>query len=155
MGQIGIGKAAGAGLGALGASQQGEAGRAEAESRRNIELFNAEVNRQAAKGERQKAAFNQKRQAKETAEIRSRLIAATAAKGGAGSPVIADLAAESASEAELENLLLGFEGEVAAKKLESGAQLDVAQASIFRKRGKAARRAGRIGAGQSLLGGFS
>ena len=145
---------AGAGLSALGASQQGEAARAEAESERNIALFNAQVSEQQAKGERQRATFAQTQQAKEGVKAKSKLRADIAAAGGAGSPVAADLGAGLAEELELENLLIGFEGEVKAQRLEEQAKLDRVQAKIFRRRGKAVRRAGRIGAGASLLQGF-
>ena len=149
MGQLAL-----AGVSAFGALQQGEAARAEAESQRNIALFNAQVAEQEAEAEKARAAFAQERQAKEAAQRKSKLRADIAQAGGTGSPVAADLAAELGEELELENLLIGFEGAVRAQRLREEAKLLRVQGKLFRQRGKAQQRASRVRAGQSVLKGF-
>lgn len=140
--------------------------RAEGKSAQNIAEFNARVAEQQATAERARAGFAAKRQAKKASQIKSRLTAKLAKAGGLGSPVAADLAAEQAAELELEGLLIGFEGEVAAGRAESQAVLDRLQGKLARQRGKSAARAANIkfatqlattsvgGKGKTLLTGF-
>lgn len=122
--------------------------RAEGRSAQNIANFNAEVAKQEARATREKAAFAQKRQAKRGVAVKSALVA----KLGAGltSPVAADLIAEQAAELELENLLIGFEGEVAAGRAESQAELDRLQGRLARQRGKSAARRANIQFGTQI-----
>ncbi len=132
--------------------------RAEGKSAQNISEFNAQVQKREAQAQRQQATFAQRRQARAGVEAKSALTAQLATAGGLDSPVAGDLAAEQASELELENLLIGFEGEVAARKSESQATLDRLQGRLLRQKGKsAARRASvQFGVqGASLLVGFS
>ncbi len=124
--------------------------RAEGKSAQNIANFNAAVALQEAEAQRAKAGFAQKRQAKRGAQIKSALTAKIGAAGGIGSLVAADLAAEQAAELELENLLIGFEGEVAAGKAESQAELDILQGKIAKQRGKTAARAANVQFGTQL-----
>ncbi len=133
--------------------------RVEGKSARNIAEFNAQVEEQKAEAIRQKAIFDQKRQAKRGAEIKSSQIAKLAGAGGLGSLVAADLIEEQAAELELENLLIGFEGEVGAKRAESQAELDRLQGRLAKQRGKSAARAANIRfgtqVGTSFLTGFA
>lgn len=117
-------------------------------SAQNIANFNAQVSEQRAKAERAKAAFGQKRQAKRGVAAKSALVA----KLGEGltSPVAADLIAEQAAEIELENLLIGFEGEVAAEQAESQAVLDRLQGKLAKQRGKSAARAANVQLGTQI-----
>lgn len=124
--------------------------RAEGKSAQNIAEFNARVAEQQATAERARAGFAQKRQAKKAAQIKSALTAKIAKAGGLGSPVAADLAAEQAAELELENLLIGFEGEVAAGRAESQAVLDRLRGRLAKQRGKQAARAANIRFGTQL-----
>ena len=124
--------------------------RAEGRSAQNIANYNAAVAEQQATAERQRAAFGQRRQAKRGAEIKSAQIAALGAAGGLGSPVAGDLAAEQAAELELENLLIGFEGETKAKQLESQATLDILQGKLSRQKGKSAARRANIDFGMQI-----
>ena len=119
-------------------------------SEKNIAEFNAQVTEQRAKAERIKAGFAQKRQAKKATEIKSALVAKLGAAGGIGAPVAADLAAEQAAELELENLLIGFEGEVLAGQAESQAELDRLRGKLAKQRGKSAARAANIQFGVQL-----
>ena len=141
--------------------------RAQGRSAQNIANFNAAVSTQEAKAQREKSAFEQRRQSERAARVKSALTARIAKAGGLGSPVAADLAAEQAAELELENLIIGFEGEVAARRFESQAVVDTLQGKLVRQRGKAAGRAANIkfatqlatlpvgGAGGTLLTGFA
>ena len=141
--------------------------RAEGRSAQNMANFDAAVAEQEAKALRERAKFAQQRQAKRGEEIKGELEAGLAAAGGLGSPVAADLTAEQAAELELENLLIGFEGEVGAGRAETQAELDRLQGRLSKQRGKsAARRANiqfatqlataSVGAkGGSLLTGFN
>lgn len=145
---------AGVGIAATGQIQAGRAAEAQAESAQNIAAYNAAVQEQEAKAVRQRAAFAQKRQAKRAARIKSALTAGLGAAGGLGSPVAADLAAEQAAELELENLLIGFEGETLARRALSQAEIDRLSGRVAKQRGKIARRAGFVRAGTTLLTGF-
>ena len=122
--------------------------RAEGKSAQNIANFNAAVAEQGAAAAREKSAFASKRQAKKAAAIKSAQVVSLGA--GLGSPVAADLAVEQAEELELENLLIGFEGEVAARRLESQATLDRLQGRLAKAKGKAAARAANIQFGTQL-----
>ncbi len=124
--------------------------RAEGASAQNIANFNAAVAEREAEAARKAAGFAQIRQAKKAAEIKSALTAKIAAAGGIGSPVAADLAAKQAAELELENLLIGFEGEVAAGRAESQAVLDRLSGRLARQRGKSAARAANVQFGMQL-----
>ncbi len=132
-------------MGGLVESLSGAKGlRAEGRSAQNIANFNAQVARQRAKAERIKAKFGQERQAKRAAQIKSALKAKLGKVGGLGSEVALDLATEQAAELELENLLIGFEGEVAAGQAESQAELDILQGRLARQKGKSAARAANV-----------
>lgn len=124
--------------------------RAVGRSEQNISEFNAQVEGQRAIAERAKGGFAQKRQAKKGVAIQSELEAKLGAAGGLGSPVAADLIGEQAEELELENLLLGFEGEVAAQQAESQAELDRLQGKLSRQRGKSGARAANVQFGVQL-----
>ncbi len=124
--------------------------RAEGASGQNIANFNAAVARQQGKAAKTRAGFAQKRQAETAVRTKSALIAKIAAAGGLASPVTADILAEQAVELELENLLIGFEGEVAARRAESQAELDILSGKLAKQRGKAAGRAASIGFGTQL-----
>ena len=112
--------------------------KAEGESAQNIANYNAEVAEQEAAAVRMKAKFEQIRQAKRAERIKGALTADIAKAGGLGSPVAADLSAEQAAELELENLLIGYEGEVGAKRAESQAILDRLQGKLAKERGRSA-----------------
>jgi len=124
--------------------------KAEGKSAQNIANYNAAVAEQQAEAARQKAAFEQKRQAQQAERIKSAQTAKIAAAGGLGSPVASDLAAEQAAELELENLLIGYEGEVTAKRAESQAVLDRLQGKLAKQRGVSAARAANVGFGLQL-----
>ena len=145
---------AGTAIGAAGAIQSGRIAEAQGRSAQNIANYNALVQEREAEALRQKAGFESKRQAKRAARVKSTLTAELGAAGGLGSPVAADLVAEQAAELELENLLIGFGGEVGAGRAETQAELDRLQGKLYRRRGKAEREASYFRAGSTLLTGF-
>ncbi len=124
--------------------------RAQGASEQNIAEFNAQVAEQRAEAELIRSGFGQMQQAKEAERIKSRLRAGIGAAGGAGSPVAIDLELEQTKELELENLLIGFEGEVLAQQAESQAVLDRLQGKLARQRGKSAARAANVQFGVQL-----
>ena len=150
-----LGLSVASGLAFQGFAQQGAAAEAQAESQQNLAAFNAKVQEQEAKARRTAAKFAGKRQAEAGARTKGTLQARLAAKGGTGSPVALDLAAEQAAELELENLLIGFEGEVAATQAERRGALDLASGQIAKQKGKALKTASQVRAGTTLLTGFN
>lgn len=124
--------------------------RAEGKSAQNIAEFNARIAEEEATAAKQRSAFASKRQAKKGEQIKSALAAKLAGAGGLGSPVAADLAAEQAAELELEDLLIGFEGEVAAKRSLAQAEVDRLGGRLARQRGKSAARAANVQFGVQL-----
>ena len=145
---------AGTTVAAAGAIQAGRVAEAQGRSAQRMAEYNAAIQEREALALKQKAGFESKRQAARGARIKSALTAKIAAAGGLGSPVAADLAAEQAAELELENLLIGYEGEIGAQRALSKAELDRLQGKISRQRGKAARKASYFRAGSTLLTGF-
>ncbi|MCK5020388.1 MAG: hypothetical protein KAS32_25350 [Candidatus Peribacteraceae bacterium] len=146
--------AIGTGVQAAGIIQQGRVAAAEGKSRQNIAEYNAAVQAREAEALRQKAGFESKRQAERGARIKSALTAKIAAAGGLGSPVAADLVAEQAAELELENLLIGYEGEIGAQRALSKAELDRLQGRFYKERGVTQRKASYVRAAGTLLTGF-
>jgi len=145
---------AGTGIAAAGMIQQGRVAAAQAESAQNIADYNALVMQREAEAIAQKTAFAQRRHAEKGARLKSALTAKMAAAGGLGAPVAADLAAEQAAELELENLYIGYEGEIEKRKALSQAELDRLQGRIYKERGKVARKTSYYRAGGTLLTGF-
>lgn len=144
----------GTGIAAAGLLQAGREAEAETQSAQNIANYNAAVMEQEAKARKQKSLYEQQQQAKRATRVKSTLKARIAKAGGLGSPVAADLAAEQAAELELENLLIGYEGEIGAERALSQAKLDRLQGRLYAQKGRAAKKAGYIGAGATLLTGF-
>ena len=112
------------------------AAKAEGQSRQNIAEFNAKIAEREATAIRDKATFEQQQQSKRAQRVKSQLTAKVAAAGGAGSPVAADLASEQAAELELENLLIGFEGEIGAGRALSQAEIDRLAGRLSKQRGR-------------------
>lgn len=143
------------GLGVAGTIQSGRAADADSESRQNLADFNAQIQGQEAIAKKQASKFTQKRQAEDAARRKSALKAKIGAAGGAGSAVAEDLQAEQSSELELESILLGFEGEVAATQAGRQGLIDTASGKAARKRGKSLSTASQFKAGSTLLTGFA
>ena len=141
---------AGTAVATYGQYQQGQAAEAQGKSQQDMANYNARVAEQNAKAKELRAGFAQKRQAKKAAEIKSSQIAKLAAGGGLGSPVAGDLVAEQASELDLENLLIGYEGQVGAEQSRSQATLDRMQGGLYNKAGKATAKRAKIGAASTF-----
>lgn len=141
----------GMGVQAAGQIQAGRIAGVEAESAKRVHDYNAAVMEQQAKAVRQKAKFEQVRQAKMARAKISELRLWQAGAGAIGSGLLEE---EQAAELELEGLLIGYEGEVEAQRALSQAELDRISGRLAKKRGKAAKRAAYIGAGATLLTGF-
>lgn len=124
--------------------------RAEGQSAQNIAEFNAQVAEQEGKAAQLRAGFAQKRQAKAGVAIQSALEAKLGQAGGIGSQVAADLAGEQARESELENLLIGFEGETAFLRAKNVAASRRFEGQLARQQGKSAARRASIGFGLQL-----
>ena len=145
---------AGAGLGAAGQIQSGRAAAAEGKSAQNIANYNAAVMEQQAKTERLRGGFEQVRQAKRGERVKSSMQAALGAAGGLGAGSSLLLESEQAAELELENLMIGYESELAAGRAESQATLDRLQGKLYRQKGRNLATASYIGAGSTLLTGL-
>lgn len=148
--------AIGTGISAFGTIQQGQAAAAQAEGAAAMAEFNAQVAEQEAKAIEQRTAFESRRQAEAADRQQSALVAALGASGvqpGAGAPL--RIQVEQEKESELETLLIGFEGQIGAQRARNQASLDRLQGKIFSQKAGFARTAGAIGAGATLLTGFS
>jgi len=146
---------AGTAVSAYGQIQAGRAAAAQGESAQNIANYNAAIQEREAKAIEQKTRFDQMRQAERAARIKSRLrtkLAGSGARMDVGAPLM--LQEEQAAELELENMLIGYEGETGAQRARSQAEIDRLQGRLYRQKGRAGRTAGYIGAGSTLLTGF-
>ena len=147
--------AAGAAVGAFGQLKAGQAQVAEAKSQQRVSEYNALIAQREAQAEQHRGVFAQTRQAQEAARQMSALRAGFGAAGVVpteGAPVAA--LAEQAAESELEQLLIGYESQLAQERLMSESELRKMEARAFRRRGKAARTASYFRAGTTLLTGF-
>ncbi len=135
---------------------QGMAASAEAKSQQAIAEYNAKVQAREAKAIEARTAFAQRRQVeagrRTMATMRARMGKAGVV-AGAGTPLL--IQAKQASELELENLVIGFEGGIEAGRAKSQADIDIMQAGIYKRKAKAKRIGGYMEAGATLLTGFS
>jgi regulator of protease activity HflC (stomatin/prohibitin superfamily) len=157
MAQIGtILSIAGFGMSAMGALGQGQTAAADARAQAAVMEYNARVQEQEARAIRAQAEYKAKRQAEEAARYASSLRAGMAASGvvtSEGTPLMIE--AKQAAESELENLMIGYQGQVGANRALSQASLDRMQADIYKRKASSASRAGLMGAGTTLLTGFA
>lgn len=148
-------EALGIGLMAGGQIYGGIAAAQEAASAQAMANYNAAVMEQQAKATEQKAAFEQKRQAEEAERIKSTMQAEMGEAGAvttAGTPLM--IQAKQASELELKNLMIGYEGMTEAARARSEAAGYKMEGKMARRRGRAAMIGGFLGAGGTLLTGF-
>jgi hypothetical protein len=134
----------------------GIAAEQEGKSQQAIQNYNAAVMEQQAKATEQKTAFEQKRQAEAAERQASKLQAGLGAAGAVtttGTPLL--IQAKQASELELENLMIGYEGATEAARARSEAAGYKMQGKLVRQRGRAEMIGGFMGAGGTLLTGFS
>lgn len=135
---------------------QGMAASAEARSQEAIAKYNAAVQEQEAKAIEARTKIAQRRQAEEAGRQMARIeagIGASGAVGGVGSPLLIE--AKQTSEAELESLMIGYEGMTAAARARSQAEMDRLQAKLYAKKAKNVMTGAYLGAGSTLLTGFN
>ena len=113
-------------------------------SAQNIAEFRAQIAEQNAKAARLRSGFAQQRQAEVAEANLSQTIANLGAAGAIGSPVAIDIGLKQISESELENLLIGFEGERAEASSLLTAALERAGGKLARQQAKSAARAANI-----------
>ena len=147
---------AGTGISAYGQIQAGQAAAAEGKSQQNLASYNAALQEREAKQVERKTAMEQRLQAEATDRAMGTTRANLGISGAIsteGSPLM--LQAKMASEADLENITMGYEGREQATALRSGATLSRMEGKLANQRGKSARTASYIGAGSTLLSGFA
>lgn len=131
----------GIGLSAFGQVQAGR----QAEATAN---YNAQLQERQAQANEQRASIASGRQASEAARKMSSLRASMGAAGvkeTSGTPLA--ILGEQARESSLENLTIGYEGQI-------GAEQKRQEAAMTRTQGRSRRTAANIGAGSTLLTGF-
>ena len=147
---------AAAGMQAGGQIYSGMAAAAEGKSAQNMAEYNAKLAEREAAMTEQKTAIEQRRQAGEAERRRSAMQAGMGAAGVVsteGTPLL--IQQTQAQESEFENMMIGYHGAEEAAALRSQATLQRLQGRQARQAGKAARMGSFIGAGGSLLSGFS
>ena len=147
--------ALGIAVSAAGVYAQGQAAAAQAKAQQVVAEYNARVAKQQAKANEQAALFKSRRQAAEAERYRSSLEAGFGASGAVpteGTPLL--IGATQAAESELENLMIGYEGQIGTQRAMSQASLSRLQGDIYGQRAKMASRSAMFGAGTSLLTGF-
>jgi len=147
---------AGVGMQAMSQYRQGQAAEAEAKGQQQMSLYNAQVAEQNAQAIEAKTTFDQLRALKRGQNITGTLRAKLGASGALmdeGAP--ARLVAEQEFENALDVALTGYEGRMEASQQRSAANLYKTEAQTYKMRAKNAGRAGKIGAGTSILTGFS
>jgi len=132
--------------------------------------YNARVAEQSAQSIELATQYRQRRQSEAAARHASTLLAGMGASGvrlSEGAPLM--IQTTQAAEAGLDDLMLGYEGQIQASRARSQGAIDRLQGDVYaqqailykRKSGaygqqaKSAQTAGYIGAGQTLLSGFS
>jgi sRNA-binding protein len=144
------------GMEALGQYQSGQAAAAQAKGQQAVAEYNAKVAEQQAKAEEQATAYKQRTAAEEAARYQSSIEAGLGTSGvvqNEGAPLLVQ--ATQAAQSELDNMMIGYEGQVAAGQSRNQAGLNRLQGDIFGQQAKSAKAAGAIGAGTSLLSGFA
>ena len=145
----------GTALSAAGQVQGGMAAAAEGKSQQNMANYNAALQEREAQQIEQKTALDQKKQAEAADRAMSTMKAGLGASGAVtseGSPLM--IQAAQASQFELDNMNIGFQGSEEALAARSQGQLDIMGGKIARQKGAAAKTAGFMGAGATLLSGF-
>ena len=133
----------------------GLAARQEGKDAEALADYNASVMEAEAKQEEAKAKFDSIRQAEEAERIQGSLTAGLGMSGvdvSVGSPLL--LQAKQASELELDNLMIGYEGQLAASRARSQATGYKMEGDFAKQRGKNKMIGSFMGAGGTLLKGF-
>ena len=145
----------GTGVSALGMMQAGQAQAQAAKGQQAVANYNARVQEQEARSIEQATRYRQLRHAESANRYGSSLLANMGASGvslSEGSPLL--IAASQAAQSEMDNLMIGYEGQVAESRSRNQAHLDTLQGQIYGQQARSATAAGYVGAGSSLLTGF-
>ena len=141
---------------AAGAVYQGMAESANAKSQANLAEYNAKVQENNARAIEQRTIVASRQQAEAGARAMGTMRAGIAKSGVVmteGSPLLA--LAEQEVQNVNENQMIGYQGVVSAQGARSQATMDRTQAKIYTQQSKNVKTASYIGAGSSLLSGFS
>ena len=147
--------AAGTAMSAISMYQQGKAAEAQARGQAALNAYNARVYNQTAKAIEAKTKFDQIRHQRYGRRVMGSLRARLGASGAVmteGAPLAVQ--ADQAYELALENALIGYEGMVKAGQARSAAGVEQFKGGYAMARAKAARAAGILGAGTTLLSDF-
>jgi hypothetical protein len=129
---------------AVGAGLQVAAGIQEGDTANAVGMYNEKVANQQTQEIRAKTLFDQTRQAEEGSRVMSSMVAGGAAAGG-GMNLLA--LAKQRSELELQNLMIGREGTIAAAQAKAGG-------AMARWQGRVAQKQAYMKAGGTALQGF-
>lgn len=140
---------------AVGGVMQAQAQMQQAKDQEAMMKYNARVKEMEAKQALAKATFDSQRQAEAAERVKSTLRANLGASGAVpteGTPLLVQ--AKQASELELDNLMIGYNGIVDAQSLRQGASADRAQGKMYAKAGRNSAMATYMNTGGSILGGL-
>lgn len=138
-------------MGGLFESLSGAKGlRVQGKNQQIIAEHEAEVAEQEGEAAVIRSGFDQMQQAKEAERVKGRLRAGLGEAGATLSPVAVDLELEQTKELELENLLIGFEGQTTKQRAKHSAALSRLQGQLAKQSGKSAARRANIGFGLQL-----
>lgn len=152
---LGYAAAAAAVVGAYSAYQGGKAQEASYKSQAQADEYNAKVAETNAATARQQAGAREEAQRRQARQILGTQRAALAQAGIGLSGSAADVYGASAANAELDALNIRYEGELDARGLLAGAELDKYQGKVSNMNAKSAKQAGYVNTASALLSGGS
>jgi len=142
-----------AAVGAVGAIQQGQAQKQQAESQQQAALYNAEIDKQQAQQALQVSAGEQLALRRRQTQMAGKARAAVAQSGTGFGGSNADILEQSGTLAELDVLNLAYQGNLRSRGYLAQSDLDMMQASAAGNNARAAQTAGYLGAASSAAGG--
>ncbi len=140
---------------AVGKIAEGQAAKRQAENKAAMAKYNAAVSEQEAKQIEARSRVESIQQAQEAARAQSALLATQGTSGAVmteGAPLLVQ--ATQATQSELDNLMIGYQGQIAAARARNQAALYRMEAKTLKKKAKSAWTSSLIGAGATVLGGF-
>jgi hypothetical protein len=150
LGVIGVGLMAGGQIyGGISSAQQGA-------QEQKLENYNAKVEQLRAKEIEKTTELKQQRQAEEAARRASSMEAGLGASGAmttAGAPLL--LQAKQASESDLENQMIGYDGAIQAEQFMFRAEVDKMQGKMAKSAGQQKMYGSFMEAGGTVLSGFA
>jgi hypothetical protein len=142
-------------LGAVGQIMQGSAAASQAKGEQAMANYNAAVANQNAVQTEKATLYKQQKQAEAADRQASTLRANLGASGAVPNEGTAlQLQGTQAAQSELDNLMIGYQGQIQAGQYRSQAGLQQMQAGIYGQAAGNDMMAGMLGAGTSLLTGF-